>query len=90
MFCDAAAYDAGYLPVEQIATRLRVRGCGGTRLQPAVSLLQHADAFPRDAPILLITDGQCDVLTIRREHAYLMPKAARLPFTPRGPVFSLR
>ena len=90
VFCDAAAYDAGYLPVEQIATRVRVRGRGGTRLQPAISLLQHAEDFPRDAPILLITDGQCDVLTVRREHAYLIPKGASLPFTPRGPVFALR
>jgi predicted metal-dependent peptidase len=90
VFCDAAAYDAGYLPVEQIAAGVRVHGRGGTRLQPAVGLLQHAEDFPPDAPILVITDGECDVLTVRREHAYLMPRDARLPFTPRGPVFSLR
>ena len=90
VFCDAAAYDAGYLPVEQIVERVRVRGRGGTRLQPAVSLLQRSEDFPGDAPILLITDGRCDVLTVRREHAYLMPRDARLPFTPRGPVFALR
>ncbi|HEU5333829.1 MAG TPA: hypothetical protein VFU73_13710 [Actinocrinis sp.] len=29
VFCDAAPYDAGYLPVEQIASRVRVRGRGG-------------------------------------------------------------
>ena len=87
VFCDAAAYDAGYLDVEAIAGRVRVRGRGGTRLQPGVDLLERADDFPADAPILVITDGQCDVVRIRREHAFLVPRGARLPFTPRGPVF---
>ncbi|GGN75664.1 hypothetical protein GCM10010112_47140 [Actinoplanes lobatus] len=90
VFCDAAAYDAGYLPVDDIAGRVRVRGRGGTRLQPAIDLLERADDFPREGPILVITDGECDVLRIRRPHAYLMPRGARLPFTPRGEVFSLR
>ena len=43
--------------------------------------------FPADGPILIITDGACDVLRVRREHAFLVPAGARLPFTPRGPVF---
>lgn len=90
VFCDAVAYDAGYLPVEQIATAVRVRGRGNTRLQPAVDLLQGSGDFPRDAPILVITDGYCDVLTVRRQHAYLMPRTARLPFSPGGPVFEVR
>jgi predicted metal-dependent peptidase len=87
VFCDAVAYDAGYLPVEEIATRVRVRGRGGTVLQPGVTLLERADDFPADGPILVITDGDCDVLRLRREHAFLTPRSARLPFTPRGPVF---
>ncbi|WP_344969841.1 vWA domain-containing protein [Streptosporangium fragile] len=90
VFCDAVAYDAGYLPVEQIATRVRVRGRGGTVLQPGVSLLERADDFPPDGPILLITDGMCDVLRIRREHAFLIPAGASLPFRARGPVFRMR
>ncbi|MER5424735.1 vWA domain-containing protein [Streptosporangium roseum] len=89
VFCDAAAYDAGYLPVEEIAGRVRVRGRGGTVLQPGVNLLERAEDFPPDGPILLITDGYCDVLRIRREHAFLIPEGARLPFAPRGPVFRL-
>ncbi|GAA3508774.1 putative metal-dependent peptidase [Streptosporangium album] len=89
VFCDAAAYDAGYLPVEEISGRVRVRGRGGTVLQPGVNLLERADDFPPDGPILLITDGYCDVLRIRREHAFLIPEGARLPFTPRGPVLRL-
>ncbi|MCX5233045.1 hypothetical protein [Streptomyces sp. NBC_00233] len=90
VFCDAAAYDAGYLPVETVAERVRVRGRGGTVLQPAVRLLEQAPDFPADGPILIITDGRCDVLRVRREHAFLIPAGARLPFTPRGPVFHVR
>ncbi|SNY44139.1 vWA domain-containing protein [Paractinoplanes atraurantiacus] len=89
VFCDAAAYDAGYLPVEEIAGRVRVRGRGGTALQPAIDLLERAEDFPAAGPILVITDGWCDVLRVRRPHAYLMPVGARLPFTPKGEVFRL-
>ncbi|MFI6951497.1 hypothetical protein [Streptomyces sp. NPDC050422] len=89
VFCDAAAYDAGYLPPSEIAGRVRVRGRGGTELQPGVDLLQRADDFPPTAPLLLITDGWCDTLRIRREHAFLIPQGASLPFMPRGPVFRL-
>ncbi|MFJ8629797.1 hypothetical protein [Streptomyces sp. NPDC093568] len=87
VFCDAGPYDAGYLPVTEIAGRVRVRGRGGTVLQPGIDLLQRADDFPPGAPVLVITDGWCDVLRVRREHAYLIPPGRRLPFTPRGPVF---
>ncbi|MHC5908124.1 vWA domain-containing protein [Streptomyces sp. S6] len=90
VFCDAAPYDAGYLPVTEIAGRVRVRGRGGTELQPGIDLLLRADDFPAGAPVLVITDGWCDVLRVRREHAYLLPQGRRLPFTPRGPVFSVR
>ncbi|APE35954.1 hypothetical protein BOX37_20700 [Nocardia mangyaensis] len=90
VYCDAAAYDAGYLPVEQIAAGVRVRGRGGTVLQPGIRLLERAEDFPPDGPILVITDGQCDVVRIRGEHAFLVPANARLPFTPRGPVFRMR
>ncbi|MFE5814246.1 hypothetical protein ACFQ6S_12715 [Streptomyces sp. NPDC056479] len=87
VFCDAGPYDAGYVPVTDIAGRVRVRGRGGTVLQPGIDLLQRADDFPPGAPVLVITDGWCDVLRVRREHAYLIPPGRRLPFTPRGPVF---
>ncbi|MFB9688039.1 DUF2201 family putative metallopeptidase [Amycolatopsis plumensis] len=87
VFCDAVAYDAGYLAVEDIAGRVKVRGRGGTILQPGVDLLQRAADFPADGPILIITDAYCDHVRPRREHAYLVPRGARLPFVARGPVF---
>ncbi|MFD5559019.1 hypothetical protein ACFWIA_35000 [Streptomyces sp. NPDC127068] len=90
VFCDAAPHDAGYLPVEEIAGRVRVTGRGGTALQPAVDLLGRARDFPGNAPLLIITDAQCDVLRVRREHAYLIPQGAGLPFRPGGPVFRVR
>ncbi|HEX6685196.1 MAG TPA: hypothetical protein VF062_20565 [Candidatus Limnocylindrales bacterium] len=90
VFCDAIAYDAGYLPVEEIAGRVRVFGRGGTVLQPGIDLLERAADFPADGPILVITDGYCDVLRIRREHAFLLPRGSRLPFSPKGEVFSFK
>lgn len=90
VFCDAAAYDEGYVAPEAIAGRVRVRGRGGTVLQPGIDLLQGTGDFPKAGPILVITDGACDPLSIRREHAFLMPPGASLPFSARGPVFRMR
>ncbi|MEU6592478.1 hypothetical protein ABZ923_25155 [Streptomyces sp. NPDC046881] len=90
VFCDAAPHDAGYLPVTEIAGRVRVHGRGGTVLQPGIDLLHRAEDFPPTAPVLVITDGWCDALRVRREHAYLIPQGSQLPFTPRGPVFRVR
>jgi predicted metal-dependent peptidase len=90
VFCDAMAYDQGYMPTEQIVDNIKVRGRGGTVLQPGIDLLENADDFPDDGPILVITDTDCDVLRIRREHAYLIPDGRSLPFRPYGPVFRLR
>ncbi|MEU6254623.1 hypothetical protein [Streptomyces sp. NPDC047043] len=90
VFCDAAPHDAGFVPVTEIAGRVRVHGRGGTVLQPGIDLLHRADDFPPGAPVLVITDGWCDVLRVRREHAYLIPQGARLPFTARGPVFRVQ
>jgi predicted metal-dependent peptidase len=85
--CDAAAYDMGYMPAQDIAHRVEVKGRGGTVLQPAVALLESAPDFPKEGPILIITDGDCDRLDVRREHAYLLASGRRLPFAPRGPTF---
>ncbi len=90
VFCDADAYDEGYMPIEEIAQRVRVRGRGGTVLQPGIDLLQNANDFPDKGPILIITDGFCDRLRIRREHAFLLPEGHSLPFIAKGPIFRLR
>ena len=88
VFCDAAAYDAGYMAPEAILGNIRVRGRGGTVLQPGIDFLEHADDFPKDGPILVITDAECDHFVVRREHAILIPKGRRLPFRPDGEVFA--
>lgn len=89
VFCDAAPYDAGYVAPETIADRVQVRGRGGTVLQPAIDLITRAEDFPKNGPLLIITDGYCDRLIIRCEHAYLLPKGNELPFSPKGPVFRI-
>lgn len=90
VFCDAAAYDQGVMSPRDLGEAVQVRGRGGTVLQPGIDLLDNDADFPKEAPVLIITDGGCDRLNLRgREHAYLVPKGNRLPFPPRGPVFYL-
>ena len=91
VFCDAAAYDMGYLKPEDIAGTVKVKGRGGTVLQPGVDLLNRAEDFPREAPLLIITDAYCDrVVLYGREHAFLVPQGANLPFVPKGKVFRMK
>lgn len=90
VFCDAVAYDEGWISPTQLADRLRVKGRGGTVLQPGIDLLQSDEDFPAAGPILIITDTECDHVQVKRDHAYLVPKGKRLPFSPRGPVFGLK
>lgn len=90
IFCDAAPYDQGYMAPEDIAGAVRVKGRGGTVLQPGIDLLEGTDDFPADGPILIITDGYCEpYIRVRREHAYLLPEGNRLPFPPKGKVFHI-
>lgn len=90
VFCDAIAYDAGYLAPEDIADRVQIKGRGGTVLQPGINLLEKAENFPSSAPLLIITDGYCDRLLIRREHAFLLPSGSSLSFVPKGEVFRIK
>lgn len=91
IFCDAAVYDQGMMTPEEIAGAVQVKGRGGTRLQPGIDLLENDTCFPKDAPLLIITDGACDRLNLRgRNHAYLIPWGKRLPYPPKGPVFRLK
>ena len=87
--CDATPYDMGYMPPGDIAGRVQIRGRGGTVLQPGVHLLENAPDFPKDGPLLIITDGDCDSLSITREHAFLLPRGRRLPFPHRGEAFEM-
>ena len=85
--CDAAPHDTGYLKPEELLETIRIKGRGGTILMPGITLLENARDFPPDGPILIITDGYCDPLRVRRSHAYLVAGSGRLPFPPQGPVF---
>ena len=87
--CDAAPYDLGYLPAQDIAQRVQIQGRGGTVLQPAITLLENSADFPKEGPLLIITDADCDHLDVHRPHAYLLAPGRRLPFTPRGDVFTM-
>jgi predicted metal-dependent peptidase len=90
VYCDAQPYDEGFVPVEALAWRVQVRGRGGTVLQPAVNLLQGRADFPKDCPILIITDGGCeDDLQVQRDHAFLLSPGRQLPFPTRRPVFRM-
>jgi predicted metal-dependent peptidase len=90
IFCDAAAYDQGYLECESLLKEVKVRGRGGTVLQPAINQLVKAEDFPKDGPVLIITDGACDRLTIPFPHAFLLPQGRSLPFAPKGKVFKIK
>lgn len=89
VFCDATPYDQGYVTPEDLCERVQVKGRGGTILQPGVNLLQKAEDFPKNGPILIITDGMCDKLIIHRDHAFLIPPYGMLPFKPKGKIFRI-
>ena len=89
VFCDAQVHDQGWMECQEIAGRVIVKGRGGTILQPAVDFLEKAADFPSTGPFLIITDGACDVLSLAREHAFLLPEGRHLPFRPWGKVFDL-
>ena len=88
VYCDANATDAGYMVPDDIAGRVKVTGRGGTVLQPGVNMLEKAKDFPKNGPILIITDGYIESdLRIKREHAFLIPYGKRLPFKAKGKIF---
>lgn len=87
VFCDAAVYDQGYMAPEDIAGSVKVKGRGGTVIQPAIDMIEKKEDFPQNGPLLIITDGWCDRLSIKRDHAYILPKGRHLPFVPKGEVF---
>ena len=91
VYCDALAYDQGYVEPEALAGSVLIQGRGGTILQRGVDVLEYSDDFPKSAPILVITDGFIESdLNLVREHAFLVPAGARLPFVTKGPVFYIK
>ncbi|MBQ9361779.1 MAG: hypothetical protein IJT96_12160 [Lachnospiraceae bacterium] len=88
VFSDADSYDCGYVEPGELAGRVEVKGRGGTVLQPAVDLLEKAADFPKNGPILIITDGYIENnLKVSHDHAYLLPQGRHLPFKAKGEVF---
>lgn len=88
VYCDGEAYDEGFVEIETLAHRVRVRGRGGTVSQRAVQLLESRPDFPKPCSILVVTDGMCENdLTITRDHAFLLPPGRGLPFRTHQPVF---
>ena len=59
----------------------------GTFSSQAVRIVQMND----DGWALIITDGGCEKLVLYgREHAFLLPQGAALPFVPKGKVFRMK
>lgn len=88
IYCDAQPYDEGFVEISTLIHKVKVKGRGGTELQPAVDLLINSKDFPENAPILILTDGFIeDSLTVLREHAFLLPKKNMLPFYTQAPIF---
>ncbi len=81
IYCDAKPYDEGYVNVNDIMNRVKMKGRGGTVLQTAVSYLENEVNFPKEAPILILTDGFFESnLVVNRPHAFLVPNRYILPF----------
>ncbi|HVO44049.1 MAG TPA: VWA-like domain-containing protein [Aggregatilineales bacterium] len=89
VFCDVVPHDEGYVPIKRLTQPMHVKGRGGTKLQPGIDAFDKIKDFPKEAPLLVITDGACEPLTVNREHAFLIPEGNELPFVPVGPVFRL-
>lgn len=91
IYCDAMPYDEGFVSVDILSQRIKVKGRGGTVIQQAVNYLENAKDFPKDAPILILSDGGFEkTLTIKRKHAFLVPNKYRLPFIAKGEVFEFK
>jgi predicted metal-dependent peptidase len=89
--CDVVPYDEGFVQIEMLAQKYKMRGRGGTIIQKAVDYLEIQKDFPQTAPILILTDGYIeDDLSIGRTHAFLLPDKNNLPFIPKGKVFEFK
>ncbi len=81
IFCDAQPYDEGYILVKNLVNKIMVKGRGGTVIQKAINYLEMSNDFPKNAPILILTDGFIEnEIKITRTHAYCVPNRYNLPF----------
>ncbi|HIT89669.1 MAG TPA: hypothetical protein IAC41_04530 [Candidatus Merdenecus merdavium] len=60
-----------------------------TILQPIINLLENPSDFPKDGPILIITDEDIEEkITITHKHACLLPRGRYgLPLNTKAPIF---
>lgn len=87
VYADAQAYDVGWMDVEDMQHKVKIMGRGGTVLQNAVDIIELNKEIPKTAPILILTDSFIDEMAVKREHAYVIPKGTRLPFSSKAPIF---
>ncbi len=84
IWCDAGAADAGWREPRDLWGKLRAKGRGGTALQEGIDLLRDLasrEDLPKNAPVLLITDGWCEAALDPRgfDTAALLPEGAPKP-----------
>ena len=73
LYCDAKTYDLGFVAPDQLQTMIDIKGLGQKiPLQSSVDLLEKAYDFPKNVPIILISDALNNTLDIKREHAYIL------------------
>ena len=88
--CDAAVFDRGIVRPQDLLGNQRICGRGGTVLQSAIDFLDAAQDFPKEAPLLIVTDGAIDDIRCTRTYALLTPKGARMTHGVQGTVIELR
>ena len=87
IFCDKTTYDEGYVLPEHLREHTDIKGLQHPPLQPGIDLLEAAYDLPKTSPILLVTDGACDQLSIQREHAFVVPSKMHSKIPPHQTVF---
>ena len=91
VFCDAQTYDEGYVDIDKLINKIKVKGRGGTVLQQAVNYLENINDFPKEAPILILSDGFFEPdLKVTRDHAFLVPNKTIVRKQVNGEVFEFK
>ena len=90
VFCDASAYDRATCRPRTSPGACASKGAAARCCSRRSTCCRRPTDFPKNGPILIITDGQCDRLNCQRAHAFLLPAGRRLPFATRAEVFYMR